>query len=426
MTIDTADTNAEVAAAVASLFSLDQEAINNPYPTYQLMREKQPVIRSGPLVAVSRYEDVKSVLRDTTTFTSVRSRGTRVTARRAQLSPEDAEKLDALVASEGSWMVQQDDPEHARIRRFVNHAFSAARIAGLRDKITAISDDLLDTFDATGSDELELVSQYAYRLPLRVVCELLGADKSEIESIRTWSDAIGTGLGTEYSNIDEAFDALAQFKTYVTGLIARSRNDPDTTDLFSELVSTDDNGTFMDENDLTAMFVQLLFAGHETTTNLLGNALVQLLRHPDQLEILRADPSLIRPAVDEFLRFCPSIQAVHRVATKDCEIAGFPVKEGETIRILLASANRDDVKFDDPDTLDVTRKNAKQHVGLGFGIHSCLGMWLTRLEIEIGLSALIERYPSIELAEPVDNRLNFTLHGPGAVRLRIRRRAGIE
>lgn len=244
MTVDTSSAHDEIASAVATLFALDQDALNNPYPTYQLMRERQPVVRSGPLVAVSRYEDVKSVLRDTATFSSVRSRGTRVSARRAQLSPEQAEKLDDL-----------------------------------REQIVAICDDLLDTFDATGSDELELVTQYAYRLPLRVVCELLGADTSDIEAIREWSDTIGTGLGTEYSNVDEAFDALAQFKSYVTGLITRSRENTGATDLFSELVSTDDHGTYMDEDDLTAMFVQLLFAGHETTTNLLGNAIVELLRH---------------------------------------------------------------------------------------------------------------------------------------------------
>lgn len=377
------------------------------------------MIRWGPLVAVSRYDDVKAVLRDTETFSSRRSTGSRITARKAQLSPEDGERLQDLVDNEGRWMVQIDDPEHARLRRFVNHAFSRNRIDEMRGQIEEIAASLLDAVDARGDGRVELVSEYCYKLPLQVVCQLLGARADEAEQIRAWSDAIGEGVGTEYANLDQASEAFQQFQTYVKGLIERTRQSAEATDLFSELVATDDNGTYLSEDELTSMFVQLLFAGHETTTNLISNAVVDLIRNPAELAKLREDPSLIRGSVDEFLRYHGSIQAIHRVATRDCEVAGFEIKKGETVRVLLGSANHDSAVFDDPERLDLTRPNAKKHVGLGFGIHTCLGMWLTRLETEVALKALLERYPVIELDGPVNNRLNFTLHGPGELRLKI-------
>jgi cytochrome P450 len=423
MTMTTTSAEASAADLAAQLFSLDQELLDDSYPVYARLREEAPVMRWGSVVAVARYADVKDVLRDTETFSSVRTTGTRHQDRLKELDDERAAKMRELLATEDRWLVQSDDPFHASVRRFVNHAFAAPTIAKLRDQLAGITAELLDEAEAAGSGQLELVNALAYRLPLRAVCVLLGADTEDEENIRAWSDAIGEGLGTTYANVDEAYDALEKFRTYVRAMIAAGREGGAQTDLFASLVSTAEDGTRLEEEDLVAMFVLLLFAGHETTTNLISNAVVALLDNPDQLQLLRDRPELVRPSVDEFLRYCTSVHAVHRVAVRDCEIAGFPVHQGETVRLLLGSANHDPEKFSDPDRLDVARKDARQHVGLGFGIHTCLGMWLVRLEVELAIQELITRYDRLEIAGPTNVRPNFTLRGPARVDLAYTRAA---
>lgn len=401
---------------VRRLFDLDQGLINDPFGAYRQMREESPVLRINNLVAVARYSDVKDTLRDPVTFSSDSHRGTRVQRLRAGLSASDATKLDDLVAHEGVF-TRTDDPEHARLRRFVNHTFSSARIAEMRDQVQQITDELLDEVDRRADGKVELIGDFAFKMPLRVITRLLGASGPDTEMIRRWSEIIGVAVGTEYSNLDEATEALDGFKEYVAGLIARGRAATKPTDLFGELVAKDNDGVFLTDAELTKMFVQLLFAGHETTTNLIANSIIALQENPDQLQVLRDDPSLMRPAVDEFLRYCGSVHTVHRVAARDCEIAGFPIAEGETVRLMLASANHDPAVFDDPDTLDVTRKNARNHVGLGFGIHTCLGQWLTRLETEVALGEIQRRYPRLALDGPWQKNRNLTLHGPARLDL---------
>ncbi|MET0885992.1 MAG: cytochrome P450 [Mycetocola sp.] len=405
---------------VARLFALDQDLIDNPFPTYQRMRDHAPVIRANSVVSVSKYADVKAVFRDPQTFSSVRHFGSRITARRAQLDPEQARKLDALVEHEGLWVSETDDPIHARLRRFVNTTFSAARVAEMRTEVEAITNELLNEVEANSEGHFELIRDFSFKLPLRVICRLFGASGPETEQIRAWSETIGEGLGTDYSNIDEAHDALQNFSTYVTGLIdqARSQGADGTTNLFTELMTPDAEGQVLSDEDLIAMYIQLLFAGHETTTNLIANALIALHENPAQRQILLKDQSMIRPAIDEFLRYCGSIHAVHRVAVRDCDINGFKVAKGESVRLLVAAANRDPEAFDDPDSLDVTRKNARQHVGLGFGIHTCLGQWLTRLESEVALTELFNRFPDLAIDGRYQMRRNLTLHGPAELNVK--------
>ncbi|MET0952819.1 MAG: cytochrome P450 [Aeromicrobium sp.] len=406
-------------ALVSRLFALEQELIDDPFPVYRRMREDSPVIRASSVVTVSRYADVKAVFRDPRTFSSVRHFGSRVTARRAQLDPEQARKLDALVGHEGLWVSETDDPIHARLRRFVNTTFSAVRVAEMRTQVETITRELLDDVEQRADGRFELVQDFSFKLPLQVICKLFGATGPEIEQIRVWSEIIGQGLGTEYSNVDEAYDALQSFSAYVTDLIAQVRSGASggPTTLLTELMAPDAEGQVLSDDDLVAMYIQLLFAGHETTTNLIANALIALHESPEQGRILRADPSLIRPSIDEFLRYCGSIHAVHRVAVSDCEINGFAIAKGESVRLLVAAANHDPSVFDDPDRLDVTRKNARQHVGLGFGIHTCLGQWLTRLESEVALTELFRRFPDLTVVGDYPMRRNLTLHGPEALHL---------
>lgn len=397
---------------VNRLFSLEEGLINDPYPVYAQMRAESPVVRWGPLVAVSRYDDVKAVLRDPGTFSSQRHGGSRSRVVLERLSGEDALKLADVQANEGL-ISQTDDPQHARMRRFVNQAFSATRMAEMREQIEDITRELLDAAEERGDRTLELVDDLAYKMPLHVICTLLGASGPETQKVRHWSDAIGVAIGTEYSNLDTAYEAVQEFKAFVGDLIAKVRqSDGQRTDLFAELVSTDDEGTYLTESDLTAIFINLLFAGHETTTNLIGNSVIELLTHPEQQQLLVDDPTRIRGAIEELMRYCGSIHTIHRVATRDCDIAGFPVTQGETVRLMLAAANHDGSRFDDPETLDLSRKDARHHLGFGYGIHTCLGMWLTRLEVEVALSEILVRYPELALAGPIERHRNITLYGP--------------
>lgn len=408
----------DVVETAARLFDADQSLINDPWPVFAALRERQPIVRMGPIVVVSRYDDIKQVLRDPATFSSVRSKGSREEARRSELVGADLEKFLTLAEFEARNMTQQDDPEHARIRRFVNEIFSAGNVATLREQVERIVHQLLDDIDCRGLNEFDLVGEFSYQLPFRVVCKLLGVRDFDIETLRTWQRAIRKGIGTMHANLDEAYDAVMNYRSYILGIIQEHRASPGSrTDLFAQLVSHDDEGSFLDDDDLTAIFITMMTSGN--TNDLISNAMVALDRNPDQRELLRRHPELTRGAVEEFLRHSPSIYNLHRVATRDTELNGFPIREGETLRLLIAAANHDPAKFDDPERLDVTRKNARQHISLGFGIHTCLGQWLARQEAELALAELLRRYPNLVITEPVAFRPNFTIHGPDVLTVAV-------
>jgi cytochrome P450 len=408
----------DLLAQVSAVFERTPEALADPYPVYARLRAEAPVLRIGPLVAVSGYQLVQGVLRDATTFSSVRMLGSRVSSRKAQLDPEGARKLQELVEHEGLWLVETDEPDHARLRGLANYAFTPRRIAAMRDQVQAITDELLAPADERGT--LELVSELSYQLPLRVIGHMLGASTERGEDIRRWSGEIALAVGTDYSNVDTAHAALEEFRAFVVQLIEERRSGTEHTDLFAALVTAEEDGRTLSTDELVAMFVLMLFAGHETTTNLISNSVLALLRHPDQLEVLREDPSLTFKAVEEFLRYATSVQAVHRVALVDTEIGGVPVAAGDTVRLLLAAANHDEDVFPDAERFDVRRGNAAKHLGLGFGIHTCLGAWLARLETEVAVNTLITRYPGLRLVGDVEQSPNFTLYGPRRVDLALR------
>lgn len=404
---------AEAAGLASRVFSLEPDALDEPWPAYAALRRHLPVHRWGAMVVVATYDAVRSVLRDPETFSSVRMSGSRVTELRSTLSPEQEAKLDAVLGNENYWLVQVDDPEHARLLKFVKSTFSRPRIEAMRARIKEICDQILDEAEtASRSGQMEFIHDFAYRLPLLVVCDLLGVELDDSDKIRSWSDQIMISVGTNYRNLDAVHHAVTNFEEFVKGLIERTRNAPGVrTDLFAELVSATADGEVLSDRELVSMFTLLLFAGHETTTNLIANSVIELLRHPDQRELLTHGGDIWRTAVDELMRFCTSTHAIHRVATRDTEILGFPVKEGETIRLVLASANRDDAHFQDPDRLDLTRDDARKQIGFGYGIHTCLGIWLARLETEIALETVFRRYPNLAIAAPYDWIPAYTLHG---------------
>ncbi|MET7391964.1 cytochrome P450 [Dactylosporangium sp. NPDC005572] len=402
----------ELAERAERFYGLDEELLRDPWTLYADLREHAPVLRVGPVVVVTRYDDVKELFRNTDGFSNKRWTGSRVTQRRASLAPDEVEKYDYLIRLDVNHIGQNDRPNHTRLRKFVSQAFSRRAIDNLRERATAIANDLCDEIDASGDDPFDL-STLSWRLPFLVVCSMLEVPDAEIATFRLWALEIRRGLGTNYDNLDAAFDATQRLEAYVLELIRqrRARGVGAGDDLVSNLVAEDLEGTApLTDAELVAMFAVMLTTGN--ANDMISNAVIALDERPDQKALLRQDPALLRPAIEEFLRFCPSAHGVHRVAVGDQEIAGFPVRAGETVRLVVASANHDPARFADPDRLDITRKDAQHQLDFGFGIHTCLGQWLARLDIEVGLRVLYERYPDLRVAGPFRYRREYQFRGP--------------
>jgi hypothetical protein len=392
-------------------YALDEEMLGDPYALYREMREAEPVMRVGNVVAVSRYHDIKAIFRDPRAFSSNRTQGTRVTRKRASLESGALGQYDALLRHEQGQLGLQDMPGHTRLRRFVNAVFAPATVGVMRDAAARTARQLLDDLDLRGPQPFDL-TEFSYRLPFLVVCRMLAVPDLEVASFRTWARALRRGLGTNWENLDEAHAATANIEAFVRGLIADRRSGAVSGDgdLVAALVSTEVDGTRMSDQELVTMFTVMLTSGN--TNDMIANAVIALTDWPDQRAVLLADPATMRNAVEEFFRYCPSVHGVHRVAAADCAIAGFGVKAGETVRLMVASANHDPGKFADPERLDLTRPNAREHLDFGFGIHTCLGQWLARLNIDTALSALLERVPQVRAVQPVRYRREYNFRGP--------------
>jgi cytochrome P450 len=290
-------------------------------------------------------------------------------------------------------MLQTDPPDHTRLRRIVAGEFTTRRTAALRPRVQQIADELLDAFDPAGSTDF--VAAFADQLPALVIAELLGIPTADLDEFRRWSQ--------EFLHPEVAIRRAGTIA--LTGYLARhaqlKREQPGD-DLLSALAASraEDRLT---EAEVRGTAFLLVVAGHETTTNLLGNGLLALLQHPDQLEALRADPSLIPEAVEELLRYDgPVERSTARWASEDMDIAGMPIPAGETVITALASANRDEEVFADADTLDITR-SPRGHLAFGYGIHFCLGAPLARLEAQVGFETVLRRLPGLRLAVPPES-----------------------
>lgn len=281
-----------------------------------------------------------------------------------------------------------DPPDHNRLRGLVSKAFTARRIQRLRPGIERLVDRLADGLRAAGS--ADLIADFAYPLPVTVICQLLGVPTEDQVRFRGWSAALARGLDPEIvlpaGTGERRHAARAELHAYFAELTERRAVEPGD-DLISALVALRDSGSGLSTAELLATCTLLLVAGHETTVNLIGNGMLTLLRHPDQLATLRADPDLIAGAVEELLRYDPPVQLTGRVALADTTLAGQPIPAGQPVVLLLAAANRDPTVFADPDRLDL-RREPSRHLAFGLGIHFCLGAPLARLEAEIALRAL--------------------------------------
>ncbi len=393
---------------------LRPEMLEDPYPAYALLRMAQPVLRlplpgtdAGACV-VSRYDDVQQVIRDAR-FSVDRRRSEFMQRNRDALPPAIAQ---ALLGEQGGLrsMLITDPPDHTRVRGLVNKAFTPRHVARLRDHVQSICDDLLDAVDAGG--RLEIMADLATQLPAIVIAELLGVPAADRRRFKEWSNDLISLLGNpDAAGAVERFQrGLDGLLSYLRDVIAARRRAP-RDDLISGMIAAQEERDALTDAELLATSNLLLVAGHETTTNLIGNGLLALLRHPDQRARLVDEPDLIPTAVEEMLRYDSPVQATVRVTTEPVEIRGERIFDGALVIALIGAANRDPDAFTDPDRFDVGRTD-NRHLSFGFGPHFCLGAPLARLEGEIVFRTLLARYPTMRLAtDEVRHRRNFALRG---------------
>jgi cytochrome P450 len=384
---------------------MSPEVIADPYPYYHRLREADPVHRSplGFFVA-SRHADVAHVLRDKRFGKDFVGRMTRRFGDKIMEEP--------VYRSMGHWMLQQDPPDHTRLRGLVVKAFTARRVEDMRPRIQEIVDATLDRVEAQG--RMDLIADFAFRLPVTVICEMLGIPKGEHEMFFHGARTGGRLLDPvplSRAEIDEAnAGSLAQAE-YFHALFELRRRQPGE-DLTSQLVQAEEQGAKLSNEELTANIILLFGAGHETTVNLIGNGLLALYRNPGELQRLQRDPALIGNAIEEFLRYDSSVQLTGRTALEDVEVGGTPVAKGESVLCLLGAANRDPAAYPDPDRLDIARPNIRP-LSFGGGIHFCLGAQLARIEGEIAIATLLRRLPNLRVDDPehADWRQTFVLRG---------------
>jgi cytochrome P450 len=379
----------------------------DPYPLYRRLREEAP-IGQVPGIGIwycTRFADCQAILRD----------------RRMSSDTRNSDVYRGLIASgvlrlpeslrEDRSFLYLDPPDHTRLRRLVASAFTPAVVHALRPRIRQIVDELLDAAERRG--QLDIVSDVAYPLPFRIMCELLGIAIKDYDRFRAWSEelvgSMDLQLGAPPEKIERQAAAINEATDYLAEHIAERRGKPGD-DLLTALFAAEDAGDKLTEEELLGTVILLFGAGMETTVNLIGSGMHALLQHPDQLAHLRARPELAAAVVEEVLRWDPPTQLTQRVAMEDVEIGGETIPKGAPVVLILAAACRDEAVIADADRFDITRESIP-HLAFGFGPHFCIGAPLARAEGEIAFATVVARFPSLRLGEGVRRRGTIVLRG---------------
>jgi cytochrome P450 len=366
------------------------ETRKDPYPLYRQMRERDPVWWDGGSWVLTRHADVLLALLDPRLSAEFPDPA-------SFLTDEELARFADLYAVTRAFMLFRDEPAHTRLRGLVAQAFSAKMVESMRPRVRRIVDELLDAVAPAG--EMDIIRDLANPLPGVVIAEMLGVPQVDQPRFKHWANEYAIYLGA--ANKDNAVrqrgnDSVVAMTAYIRQAAAERRERP-RGDLLTALVQAEEAGEHLSELELAATCFLLLFAGNETTTNLIGNGILTLLRHPDALAQLRAQPELIRTATEEFLRFEGPVQMTGRRVREDVEVGDTLVRAGDSVTTILGAANRDPDQFPDPDRLDITRR-PNRHVAFGHGVHFCLGAPLARLEGQIAIDAVVRRFPRLRLA----------------------------
>ncbi|MFF0743436.1 cytochrome P450 [Streptomyces sp. NPDC004111] len=372
-------------APPVKLLDLSPDFVADPYPVYARLREQGPVHRvltpyGEDLWLVVGHEACRAAYTDPRFSRDWRTHG--------HLAPQ----LPAYAYGPGNaHVLLSDPPDHTRLRRLVAREFTPRRIEALAPRVQQVTDELIDAMTADGARAADVIDALAFPLPMTVICDLLGVPDLDREAFRGWSNEVVAPTSPEAEQA-----AYGAAMPYLTGLIAAKRKAPGE-DLLSAMIHTaDEDGDRLSEDELLSMAFLLIVAGHETTVNLIGNGLRALFHHPDQLALLRGDlPGLIDGAVEEVLRYDGPVEgSTPRIAREDVEFLGAHIPAGSSVVIVMADADRDEARFEDPHRFDI-RRDARGHIAFGHGIHFCLGAPLARLEGRIALRTLLERLPEL-------------------------------
>ncbi|HEY3992358.1 MAG TPA: cytochrome P450 [Ktedonobacteraceae bacterium] len=368
----------------------------NPYPTFSLVRSDDPIhamkMENGHTTwFITRYEDALAILKDQRFIKDFRR----------LLTPEQREQAQGnLFTMMNTHMLSFDPPDHTRLRALVNISFTPRLVEQWRERVQAIANELIDTIEQQGEREFDLIDEFAFPLPIIVITEMLGVPTEDRASFREWSNALLDGAGDPES-FQKVREKMGEFTLYVRNLIATKRQQPGD-DLIGRLLVAEADGDKLNETELLAMIFLLLVAGHETTVNLIGNSTLALLQNPTQKQLLVEKPSLMKNAVEEFLRFhSPVAVGTGRWVGEDLEFGGKQMRRGDSVVVSLAAANHDPAEFAQPDDLDITRQE-NRHLAFGMGIHYCLGAPLARMEGQIAIGTLLRRLPNLRLAVPAE------------------------
>jgi hypothetical protein len=370
------------------------DTIADPYPVFRELQERDPVHRSRIIGGwvLTRFADVKAGLTDP------RLSSDRITPFvRHRTGRADAPLIEILGETLGLWAVFTDPPKHTRLRALMNRAFTTRAVERLRPRIAEIVAGLIARVRSRG--EMDLIRDFAYPLPIAVIGDMLGVPAADRDTFKEWSDELATFVGSAVATPDKyerAAKGVDGMQEYFRGLCADRRRAP-RDDLTSALLAAEEHDDHLTEDEIVATSILLLFAGHETTTNLIGNGMLALLRDSRALARLRDDPTLAPTAVEEMLRYDGPSGAMTRVATEDVPLDGATIARGDRLFLMINAANRDPRQFDDADRLDVAR-DPNRHIAFGAGIHFCVGAPLARLEAQIAVPALLAALPELALA----------------------------
>jgi cytochrome P450 len=382
---------------ISAFFAADPEAIAWPYPLYERWRAGTGVVRwaGGPATLLTRHRDVKAVMAGAYPISNNGYRHGRLAeGTLARLPAEFHGAFYRIMDFASHWMSRTDGETHARLRRISSRAFTARRIEQLRDSIQRHVDDLVA--DMVTSDAVDVKTQLANKLPVRVIVDLIGVPQRDRDMIWEWSEAIAALFSLDQEKLKRADEAIDNFQAYVRAMVANLRATGEGPELARTLLSGHATDV-LSEDELIATYLLILFGGTETTTNLLGNCFLALQRHRDEWDRLVADPSLVRAAAEESMRYDSPHHMLVRYALEDFAIGTERIEAGETIILLMGAANRDPEVFGDPDRFDPARPNRAEHLSLAYGPHFCLGAALARLEAEVMFTTLVTRFPNARL-----------------------------